>query len=81
MACMVTQIPTNNVTVAIRIRILIVFHRIRCEHPLPSYTGELAPPSSSSALYLKSEDKNRRARLEGTRGMIFVINAMMKKGL
>ena len=61
--------PTNNVTVAIRIRMDIVFHRNRCEHPRRS-EGE-AGPGSSSALYLKSDDLRRSERRDGMRGKIF----------
>ena len=60
--------PISKATVAIRRRVLMVFHRSRWEHPLRSLGfGE---PASSSAVYLKSEALKRSDKFEGTRGMI-----------
>ena len=70
MTWMATQIPTSRVTDNILMRILIVFHRNRCEHPRRSMG--LVAPFNSSALYWKSDFMNpRRERCDGTRGMIF----------
>ena len=68
--CMATQMPTSRKTVAIRIFRLIVFHLSRWPHPRPP-AGGVAAPSSSRAVYLKSEALKRSDRFEGTRGMIF----------
>jgi hypothetical protein len=68
--CMATQMPTRRKTVAIRILKLIVFHFSRCPHPRPP-AGGVEAPSSSRAVYLKSEALKRSDRLDGTRGMIF----------
>jgi hypothetical protein len=73
---MATHIPMSNPTVATLMRRLIVFHFSRWEHPRLS--EGVAGPSSSSALYLKSAALNRSDKFDGTRGMIFGRNTMIR---
>ena len=70
---MTTQMVTRSATMAILARRLIVFHFSLCEHPCRRGDCIVGDRSSSSGVYLMSEDVKRAARfcIDRTRGRIF----------